>query len=159
MAFILQPWQSYVVILAGWIDRQQQDVIDYLVTENQVLKGKFGKKRIMLSDDQRRRLAINGRILGRKRLEEVGTLFTPDTILRWQRMKPQTSTTAMNDSPSRRRSRVNFVKYSWHFSGRVDTCRDWRTSPTSLRSEIVSWLACWSIPGYNIVVILLSSKG
>jgi hypothetical protein len=51
MAFILQPWQFYVVILAGWINRQQQDVIDYLVTENQVLKEKFSKKRIMLSDD------------------------------------------------------------------------------------------------------------
>jgi transposase InsO family protein len=86
MAFILQPWQFYVVILAGWINRQQQDVIEYLRTENQVLKEKFGKKRILLSDDQRRRLAIKGRILGRKRLEEVGTLFTPDTILRWHRM-------------------------------------------------------------------------
>jgi hypothetical protein len=85
MAFILQPWQFYVVILAGWINRQQQDVIEYLRTENQVLKEKFGKKRILLSDDQRRRLAIKGRILGRKRLEEVGTLFTPDTILRWHR--------------------------------------------------------------------------
>ena len=25
-------------------------------------------------------------MLGRKRLEQVGTLFTPDTILRWHRM-------------------------------------------------------------------------
>jgi hypothetical protein len=29
---------------------------------------------------------VKGKILGRKRLEEVGTLFTPDTILRWHRM-------------------------------------------------------------------------
>ena len=29
---------------------------------------------------------MKGKILGRKRLEEVGTLFTPDTILRWHRM-------------------------------------------------------------------------
>jgi hypothetical protein len=40
----------------------------------------------LLSDDQRRRLAVKGRVLGRKRLEEIGTLFTPDTILRWHRM-------------------------------------------------------------------------
>lgn len=85
MDFVLQPWQLYLVILAGWINRQQQEVIEYLRTENQVLKEKFGKKRIMLSDDQRRRLAVKGKILGRKRLEEVGTLFTPDTILRWHR--------------------------------------------------------------------------
>ncbi len=31
-------------------------------------------------------MAVKGKILGRKRLEEVGTLFTPDTILRWHRM-------------------------------------------------------------------------
>ena len=85
MDFILQPWQLYFVILAGWINRQQQEAFDYLRTENQVLKEKFGKKRILLTDDQRRRLAVKGKILGRKRLEEVGTLFTPDTILRWHR--------------------------------------------------------------------------
>ena len=46
----------------------------------------LGKKRILLSDDQRRRLAAKGNVLGRKRLGEFGTLFTPDTILRWHRM-------------------------------------------------------------------------
>ena len=86
MDFTLQPWQLYVVILAGWINRQQQEVIEYLRTENQVLKEKLGKKRILLNDDQRLRLAVKGKILGRRRLEEVGTLFTPDTILRWHRV-------------------------------------------------------------------------
>jgi len=86
MEFILQPWQLFLVILAGWMNRQQQEVIEYLRTENQVLKEKLGKKRILLDDDQRRRLAVKGVVLGRKRLEEVGTLFTPDTILRWHRM-------------------------------------------------------------------------
>ena len=86
MSFILQPWQLLFVILAGWVNEQQQQVIEYLRTENQVLKEKLGKKRILLSDDQRRRLAVKGKILGRKRLEQIGTLFTPDTILRWHRM-------------------------------------------------------------------------
>ncbi len=81
MDFLLQPWQLYFVILAGWINRQQQLVIEYLRTENQVLREKLGKKRILLTDNQRRRLAVKGRILGRRMLEEVGTLFTPDTIL------------------------------------------------------------------------------
>ena len=58
MDFILQPWQLYLVILAGWMNRQQQEVIAYLLTENRVLKEKFGKKRILLDDDQRRRLAV-----------------------------------------------------------------------------------------------------
>jgi putative transposase len=86
MNFILQPWEFFLVILAGWVNRQQQEVIEYLRTENRVLREKLGKKRILLNDDQRRRLAFKGKILGRKRLEEVGTLFTPDTILRWHRM-------------------------------------------------------------------------
>ena len=85
MDFTLRPWQFYLLILAGWVNQQQQIAIDYLRTENQVLKEKLGKKRILLNDDQRRRLAVKGKILGRKTLEEVGTLFTPDTILRWHR--------------------------------------------------------------------------
>ena len=63
MDFILHPWQLYFLILAGWVNRQQQIVIDYLRAENQVLKEKLGKKRILLSDDQRRRLAVKGKIL------------------------------------------------------------------------------------------------
>ena len=82
MNFILQPWQLLLVVLERWVNRQQQEMIEYLQTENRVLIKKFGKRRILLSDDQRRRLAVKGQILGRKRLEEIGTLFTPDTIMR-----------------------------------------------------------------------------
>ena len=60
MSFVLQPWQLLLVVLAGWINRQQQEVIEYLRTENQVLKEAYGKKRIRLNDDQRRRLAVKG---------------------------------------------------------------------------------------------------
>jgi putative transposase len=85
MNFILQPWQLLLFVFAGWVNRQQQEVIEYLHTENQVLKEKLGKKRILLSDNQRRRLTVKGQILGRKALEEVSTIFTPGTILRWHR--------------------------------------------------------------------------
>ena len=83
MSFVVQPWQLFFAILAGWVNHEQQKRMDYLSTENQVPKETHGKKRILLNDDQRRRLAVKGKILGRKALEEVGTLFTPDTILRW----------------------------------------------------------------------------
>jgi transposase InsO family protein len=86
MSFVLQPWQLLLVILAGWVNHQQQQVIEYLRTENRVLKEKLGKRRILLNDDQRRRLAVKAKVLGRKVLEEIGTLVTPDTILRWHRM-------------------------------------------------------------------------
>ena len=86
MNCIFQPWQLFFMIPAGWVNREQQAVIEYLRTENQVLKEKLGRKRILLNDDQRRRLAVKGKILGRKMLQQVGTLFTPDTILRWHRL-------------------------------------------------------------------------
>ena len=85
MDFVLQPWHVYLLILVGWVQRQQQEVIHYLIAENRVLKEQIGKKRILLNDDQRRRLAVKGKLLGRKRLQEIGMLFTPDTILRWHR--------------------------------------------------------------------------
>ena len=81
----LQPWQLLRLILAGWINRRQQDAVDYLLTENRVLREKLGKKRILPNDDQRRRLAVKGKILGRKMLEQLATIVTPDTILRWHR--------------------------------------------------------------------------
>ena len=79
MNLVLQPWQLLLFILAGWINRQQQDIIEYLLIENQALKHKLGRKRILLNDDQRRRLAVKGRKgLGRKALEEIETIVTPD---------------------------------------------------------------------------------
>jgi putative transposase len=85
MNFVLHPWQFLLVGLAGWVNCQQQAVIEYLRTENQVLKESHGTKHIRLNDDQRRRLAAKGKILGRKVLGDIGTIVAPDTILRWHR--------------------------------------------------------------------------
>jgi transposase InsO family protein len=79
------PLQVLLVTLAGWINRHQQQVIEYLVEENRVLKGQMKGRRLRLTDDQRRRLAAKGRRLGRRLLRQVATLVTPDTILRWHR--------------------------------------------------------------------------
>jgi hypothetical protein len=76
-----QPWQLLLLILGSWINRRQQDAIEYLPTENRVLRKKLGKKRILLNDDQRRRLAVKGKILGRKPLEQLASIVTPATIL------------------------------------------------------------------------------
>ncbi len=85
MSFIIRPWHVFLLGLSGWINRHQQRTIEYLITENQVLKEKLGKKRILLNNDQRRRLAVKGKLLGRKLLLEIATIVTPDTILRWHR--------------------------------------------------------------------------
>ena len=71
---IRQPWQLLLVCLAGWINRQQQDVIEYLQEENRVLRSKLKGKRIRFTDDERRRLAVKGKLLGRKVLGEVASI-------------------------------------------------------------------------------------
>jgi hypothetical protein len=85
MESVLHPWQMLLLILAGWINQQQQNTIEYLIAENRILRKKIGKKRILLTDDQRRRLAIKGKVLGRKALAEICSIVTPETILRWHR--------------------------------------------------------------------------
>ncbi|HUT62283.1 MAG TPA: hypothetical protein VNA25_30970 [Phycisphaerae bacterium] len=80
---VFQAWQFIVVALAGWLNRQQQDVLAYLEEENRVLREHLKGKRIRFTDDQRRRLASKGKALGRKVLREVCTLVTPETLLRW----------------------------------------------------------------------------
>ena len=82
---MLFPWQILVAAMAGWITRQQDAVIDYLREENRVLKEQLGRKRLRLTDQQRRRLAVRGKAIGRRALSEVASLVTPDTILRWHR--------------------------------------------------------------------------
>ncbi len=71
--------------LAGWVNRQQQDVLEYLVEENRVLKEQMRGRRLRLTDAQRRRLAAKGKRIGRRLLAQVATIVTPDTILRWHR--------------------------------------------------------------------------
>ena len=85
MSFVLNPRQLYIGILSGWINRQQQGGDRLPAHGEPGTKEKLGGKRILLNDEQRRRLAVKSKILGRKRLREVGTVFTPDTILRWHR--------------------------------------------------------------------------
>ena len=62
-----------------------ESIIEYPVVENRVLKEKLGRKRILRSDDRCRRLAVKGKVLGYRALEEIATIVTPDTTLRWHR--------------------------------------------------------------------------
>jgi hypothetical protein len=70
--------------LVGWFDQRQQGVVAYLIEENRILRGHV-RSPIRLTDEERRRLARHGHRPGRRRLGEVATIVTPDTILRWHR--------------------------------------------------------------------------
>jgi hypothetical protein len=60
------------------VNRQQQAVIDYLLEENRILRAAHAPRRLRLTDDQRRRLAVKGILLGRRRLAAVSGIVTPD---------------------------------------------------------------------------------
>ena len=79
------PLQLLILMFAGWVNRGQLDVIEYLKEENRVLKERLGGRRIYFTDVERSRLARKARALGRKTLNELETLVTPDTLLRWYR--------------------------------------------------------------------------
>jgi hypothetical protein len=70
--------------VAGWWADQRQASVAYLIEENRILRAHL-RGRIRLTDDERRRLAVCGHRLGRRRLRQVATIVTPDTILRWHR--------------------------------------------------------------------------
>ena len=72
-----------IAMVAGWLQRHQQQVIAYLLEENRVLKAQLGGRRLRLTDTERRRLASPAHPLGRQRLQKVATLVTPATLLRW----------------------------------------------------------------------------
>ena len=79
------PLQLLLATFAGWLNRHQAQVIEYLALENRILKEQLGGRRLRLTDAQRRRLAAKGKVLGRRLLASVVTIVTPDTILRWHR--------------------------------------------------------------------------
>src|SRR5438105_15000699 len=81
----LDPFSFLVVSIAGWINQHQQQLIEYLVEENRVLREQMGNRRMRFTDDQRRRLAVRAKKLGRKVLAQVATIVTPETLLAWHR--------------------------------------------------------------------------
>jgi hypothetical protein len=79
------PFRFVLIAVAGWMNQQQQDAIDYLREENRILREQVGGRRLLLNDDQRRRLAGKAKRLGRKMLAAVATIVTPETLLAWHR--------------------------------------------------------------------------
>ncbi len=85
MNFVLKPWQLLLVALVGWVNLQQQQLVEFQDDQIQILLNRLGKRRLLLTDDERRRLAAKSKVLGRKALQQITTIVTPDTSLRWHR--------------------------------------------------------------------------
>jgi putative transposase len=85
MRATMDPCSFLIVSIAGWMNRHQQAVIEYLMEENRVLREQIGRRRMRFDDDQRRRLATKAKRLGRRLLAQVATIVTPETLLAWHR--------------------------------------------------------------------------
>ena len=70
------------MMFAGWVNRQQLEVIEYLQEENRLLEERLGDRPIHFTSAERRRLARGAKRLGRKVLNELKTLVT---LMRWYR--------------------------------------------------------------------------
>ena len=75
-----KPMVMLLTMIAGWMNRQQQEIIEYLKAENGILRDELrkatGRKRILLNNKQRRKLAILGKRLGRGVLSQVCKAFS-----------------------------------------------------------------------------------
>jgi putative transposase len=72
-----------IAMVAGGLQRHQQQVITYWHEEDRLLKAPCGGRRLRLTDTERRRLAALAHPIGRARLKELATMATPETLRRW----------------------------------------------------------------------------
>ena len=68
MNVILTPWHIAFAALCGWVNERQQQIIEFQNAQIETLLKLHGRKRILLTDDQRRMLAVKAYALGRKAL-------------------------------------------------------------------------------------------
>lgn len=119
----MKVWQSMLMFCwAGWVNQEHLKVIDYLQDENQTLRKLIKKQRIRLSLEDRRRLGVKGRAIGRRKLDEIATIARADTILGWFR---------------------ELVAEKWTFPhkrrGRPRTRRDVRQLLVKMATENLTW--------------------
>jgi putative transposase len=77
-------WKQLLAHITGSIDADLRLRNEYLEAENRILRKQING-RVQLTDGDHRTLAELGQKLGRKVLEEIATVATPNTILAWHR--------------------------------------------------------------------------
>jgi putative transposase len=95
--------QMLLLVLTGWLEHREREAIAYLIEENRLLRRQLGGRRLRLTDDDRRRLAVRAFRVGRRVLREIATIVTPDTLLRWHRQLVAHKWTYATPRSSRRR--------------------------------------------------------
>jgi hypothetical protein len=94
-------WKQLLTHITGSVDAELRLRNEYLEAENRILRKQING-RVQLTDGDRRTLAALGQKLGRKVLEEIATVATPNTILAWHRkFGDQKCDGAQHQAPSR----------------------------------------------------------
>ncbi|MEM7234735.1 MAG: IS3 family transposase [Planctomycetota bacterium] len=105
---IMTPLSLLITAMAARLNEHQAKTIDFLIEEIEVYQEIVGTGRLPLTDDQRRRLAIKGKAVGRKRLKDLPTIMKPDTILGWfRRMVARKHDHSAKRGPGRPRTAVD----------------------------------------------------
>ena len=74
--------QMLLMVLIGWLDHREREALAYLIEENRLLRRQLGGRRLRLTDNDRRRLAVHAFRVGRRALREIAKIVTPDTLMR-----------------------------------------------------------------------------
>jgi hypothetical protein len=78
------PLQLILAVVVGWVQSQQQEALEYLRAENRILKAQLRGRRLRLTVQERRQLAVLGQRLGRRLLTTFATIVAPDTSATFQ---------------------------------------------------------------------------
>ncbi len=76
--------KTMLAYLSGSVDEELVLRNEYLVSENRILRNQI-QGRLRLTGAERLTLAEIGKRLGKRALDEVASIVTPDTILGWHR--------------------------------------------------------------------------
>jgi putative transposase len=92
-------YTQLLLLIAGSAQRELARQVRYLTVENKMIRGKV-PGRITVTPQERARLVRFGAKLG-KALDQLGTIVTPDTLLRWHRRLIAQKWTFPRNTPGR----------------------------------------------------------
>jgi len=77
-------FQLFLLLLAALLDPDKRNLMDFYEAQQEALRSQIPGK-LRFTQTQKARLGLAAKALGRKALDQITTLVTPDTLFRWHR--------------------------------------------------------------------------